>query len=76
MSQKYEGNLLGLWKQLQTIYNGKQESEQEVQDFIQTEKLDGFLEHWFEPENGFDCNENLCGTTCDYCKRFYEKLKA
>lgn len=76
MSGSYEGNLLGLWKPLQSIFNGKTEKEVNGQliDFIDNKKLNGFLDHWFKPEGGFECNDQLCGTTCDYCHDFYQKM--
>ena len=76
MSGSYEGNLLGLWKPLQSIFNGKTEKEVNGQliDFIDNKKLDGFLDHWFKPEEGFECNDQLCGMTCDYCHQFYQQM--
>ena len=71
MNEKYEGNLLGLWKPLETIYNGKEESEQELIDNIPNEKLDGFINHWFD--KNFECENQMCGTTCTYCRDFYNK---
>ncbi len=57
MRGSHEGSLLTLWKPLETIYNGKDESKQELQDFIDNKKLDGFLDHWFEDERGFYCED-------------------
>lgn len=76
MSGTYEGNLLGLWKPLQSIFNRKSEKEVNGQltDFIDNKKLDGFLDHWFKSENGFACEDQLCGTTCTYCHDFYKKM--
>lgn len=75
MSESYEGNLIGLWKPLETIYNGKSEKEESLQDCIDNKKLDGFLDHWFDGK-GFECENELCGTTCNYCRDFYiKKLK-
>lgn len=72
MSMNYEGNLLGLWKPLETIFNGKNESEENLQDYIDNKSLDGFLDHWFDGE-GFECENHLCGTDCKWCRNFYEK---
>ena len=74
MRGSHEGSLLTLWKPLETIYNGKDESKQELQDFIDNKKLDGFLDHWFEDERGFYCEDQICGTTCTWCKDFYKKI--
>lgn len=72
MKQSFEGNVLGLWKPLETIYNGKSETSHEFQDFIDNKKLDGFLDHWFNGD-GFECCDQICGETCDYCHRFYHE---
>lgn len=72
MKQEWEGNLLELWKPLETIYNNKKESEQNLIDNIPNEKLDRFLDHWFD--KNFECQNEICGQTCDYCRTFYEKV--
>lgn len=73
MSQNWEGNLLNLWKPLQTIYNGKNEFEEKLPIYIDNKKLDGFLDHWFD--KNFECSNQLCGTTCKYCEDFYNNIK-
>lgn len=74
MSQHWDGNLLNLWKPLQTIYNGKNEFEQKLPTYIDNKKLDGFLDHWFN--QNFECANELCGTTCKYCEKFMnERIK-
>ena len=73
MCQHWEGNLLNLWKPLQTIYNGKQEFEEKMPIYIDNKKLDGFLDHWFD--KNFECTNQLCGKTCKYCEEFYNKIK-
>ena len=73
MNQSWEGNLLNLWKPLQTIYNGKKEFEEQLPIYIDNKKLDGFLDHWFD--KNFECENELCGTTCNYCERFMNKIK-
>lgn len=74
MARHFEGNFLALWKPLETIYNSKKESEHEFHDYIDNKKLDGFLDHWFEGD-GFSCENEMCGTTCHYCRDFYLKHK-
>ena len=76
MSGKMSGNLLSLWKPLQSIYNGKSEKEtnDNLSDYIDIEKLDGFLDHWFGTSDGFHCEDEICGQTCNYCHDFYQKI--
>lgn len=74
LKQDYHGNFLALWKPLETIYNQKKESEHKFRDYIDNKKLDGFLNHWFDGD-GFSCENEMCGTTCHYCRDFYQKHK-
>jgi len=71
LSGKWQGNLLDLWKPLETIYSGEAENSFKQKYFIDNQKLDGFLNRWFD-DYDFDCANELCGTTCEYCKLFYE----
>lgn len=72
-SETFEGNLLELWKPLDTIYNGKSEVSYDHVVNIETSLLDGFLEkRWFRHPD-FDCANELCGTTCTYCERYYRR---
>ena len=73
MSQSFNGNILNLWKPLQTIYSGKNEFDEELPINIPNKALDGFLDHWFD--QNFECANELCGTTCNYCERFLDKIK-
>lgn len=73
MKGSFEGNLLELWKPLQTIYSGQKESEYSQTEFIDNKKLDGFLDKWFKG-NGWHCEDQMCGETCNYCRKFYEKI--
>lgn len=71
MSQHYEGNLLELWKHLETISCN---NDLFVPPFvILNEKLDGFLEFWFSNKT-HRCSNEICGETCTYCDNFYKKL--
>jgi collagenase-like PrtC family protease len=71
MSQNWEGNLLNLWKPLQTIYSGKLEFTEDLPIYIDNKKLDGFIDHWMD--KNFECSNVLCGKDCTYCKDFFEK---
>lgn len=69
MSESFDANLLELWKPLETIYNGEQESSHKHSVNIPNKKLNGFLDKWFVGE-GWECADELCGTTCTYCEEF------
>ena len=71
LSESFEGNLLQLWKPLETIYSEKDEFQQEHPIDIPNKKLDGFLDHWFK--QNWECENHVCGTTCTYCKKFFEE---
>lgn len=72
MSEKHDGNLVELWKPLESIYDLNFDSKNVK--FIDNSKLDGFIDHWSKNLN-FRCDDELCGTTCTYCHDFYEKVK-
>jgi len=75
LKKQWNGNLLSLWKPLETIYTGECENKFVHHTYIDNKKLDGFLNHWFNDEN-FDCANEVCGTTCLYCENFYKnKIK-
>lgn len=74
LSQKFDGNLLELWKPLQTIYTNDPELEYEHKQYIDNSKLDGYLDYWFNNKN-FDCANEECGKTCKYCEEFVHKNK-
>lgn len=71
MSQHWDGNLLNLWKPLQTIYNGNNELQEQLPIYIDNKLMDGFLDHWFD--KNFECENQMCGTTCKYCEDFYNQ---
>jgi collagenase-like PrtC family protease len=73
MEKKWDGNLLMLWKPLETIYTEEKESEFKHIVDIPNDKLTNFLDYWFD--NDFYCEENICGQTCKYCEEFYNKIK-
>lgn len=66
----YEGNLIELWKPLESIKPGTKESE--IKNFyIDNKKLDGFIAKW---KVGHNCDNEVCGETCTYCNKFYEQI--
>jgi collagenase-like PrtC family protease len=75
LEKKWNGNLLSLWKPLETIYTEQKESEFEHDINIPNEKLDDFLDYWFDSD--VCCEENVCGINCKYCEEFYNsKIKS
>ena len=63
----FEGNLLELWKPLESIKPGVKESEVKLIN-IQNSELENFLKYW---ANGHNCDYEVCGETCKYCNNFY-----
>ena len=74
MSENFDGNLLELWKPLQTIRDGGDDTKFNHTENIPNKKLDGFLDHWFVGD-GFECENELCGTTCKYCENWWKSNK-
>lgn len=74
LDRKWEGNLLALWKPLETIFrfhNSEFEFDHEI--FIDNKKLDGFLSFWFDHLE-HECSNEICGETCKYCESFAKSL--
>jgi len=71
LNKKYSGNLLALWKHLETIPLDD-ESEYPLQCYISNQKLNGFLDFWFNNPQHICANE-VCGETCRYCDEFYQR---
>ena len=69
MSESYNGNLLGLWKPLSSIYDGKTELKSKTDIDIPNKKLDGFIDKWMNG-NGWECENHECGYSCRYCEQF------
>ena len=69
MSESYDGNLLGLWKPLSSIYDGKTELKSKTDIDIPNKKLDGFIDKWMNG-NGWECENHECGYSCRYCEQF------
>lgn len=74
ITESFDDNLLGLWKPLETIYSSESENSFKQSVNISNKKLDGFIKHWSENPD-FDCANEVCGTTCEYCKKFSEGIK-
>lgn len=72
MSEDFKGNLLALWKPLETITNGVSELDHQHGAHIPCDKLDGFLDHWSK-RKWFDCANELCGTGCVLCHDWYNE---
>ena len=68
LNESYDGNLLGLWKPLESI---KDASVEDVHFYdIRNKSLDGFISHWSQDK--FVCDNEVCGQTCKYCEQFYK----
>lgn len=66
---EYDGNLIELWKPLESIKPGTKESE--VRNFyIDNKKLNKFLLYW--ANGNHKCDNEVCGETCNYCKKYYD----
>lgn len=72
MAEEFNDNLLKLWKPLETIYDGGLELSHDHTEYIDNKKLDGFLDKWFKGD-GWECENEMCGVTCRYCKDFWDK---
>lgn len=70
LNQSYDGNLLNLWKPLESI--GHDDLENDTIWSIPNKKLDGFLDFW--SKEGHNCDNEVCGQTCRYCEKFYNKV--
>jgi collagenase-like PrtC family protease len=87
MSEKWTGNLLELWKSLESIYDNQQDDNAHYVDTrLDSNIIDtnNFLGKWIDPvgyiksQSGlkpiyFNCANVECGKDCVYCKNFYER---
>lgn len=73
MRKEFDGNLLSLWKPLQTIRNGRGELEFTHKLFIDNKQLGRFLDNW-KKNRSHNCSDELCGVTCTYCDEFYKDM--
>lgn len=70
MSQNFDGNLIELWKPLESIKPGVKESE--IKNvYIDNKSLSNFLSYWV---NGHICDYEVCGETCNYCNNVYDLM--
>lgn len=69
MSEDFDGNLIALWKPLESI---KGESEFDISQSIDNKSLDGFISIW--SKGGHVCDYEVCGETCKYCDSFLERV--
>lgn len=68
LNESYEGNLLALWKPLESI---KDASVEDLHPYkIQNKDLEGFISHW--ADDRYNCDNEVCGQTCKYCESFYK----
>ena len=74
-AEYFDGNLLELWKHLETINGVKDDSTYTPNCYIDNKKLENFLNFWFENEQHICANEE-CGVSCTYCESFYDKYIA
>jgi len=71
LAESYTGNLLDLWKHLETI--GKSDDIAfSPTHVILNPTLDGFIEAW-TGKDGLICANEVCGVSCDYCDKFFAK---
>ena len=71
ITENFEGNLIELWKPLESITDGKTEAEHDPLFYIDNKKLDGFID--FFMETGHNCDDYVCGETCTYCHKFFDE---
>lgn len=74
MRQQWHGNLLGLWKSLETIGSGDRQEGFQPSCYINNGDLDGFVDRWFDDPR-HECANEVCGETCCYCDNFAQKLQ-
>jgi len=73
MREEWQGNLLMLWKPLQTIRSGSNELSHQHPAFIDNTKLSNFLGFW-KNNKSHECSNELCGKTCKYCDDYFKKM--
>ncbi len=75
MSRCYQGNLLGLWAQLESIWKGTPGQDDSLKRVeIDVSRIGNFIDHWMSKPD-FRCAEQVCGITCQYCETFYKSVK-
>ena len=78
LTRYYGGNLLGLWAQLETIWDGFDKQEEIIKELpinldCSTPKMNNFIRRWFANPK-FRCSEMLCGVECTKCESDYEEI--
>jgi collagenase-like PrtC family protease len=80
LRREYRGNLLGLWAQLESIWNTAKGQEEAVSRLnIPVELLDScspggqFLRRF---GHGSSCQSLDCGRTCTFCDRVFDNIQA
>lgn len=68
----WDGNLLELWKHLETIGKNDDYLFKHI-CFLDNKNLDGFLEFWFNNPS-HKCSDQLCGVSCTYCDDYARKM--
>lgn len=72
MTGNFDGNLIELWKPLESINPNVKEAE--VKSFyIDNKQLDGFIDIW--AKHNHNCDYEICGESCKYCENFYKNIK-
>lgn len=69
MSENWDGNLLELWKPLESIIRNKDENFTAYN--IPNKKLDKFIDFWHFGKHV--CDNEICGETCKYCDEWYRR---
>lgn len=69
LNQNYVGNLLNLWKPLESI--GHDDLENDTVWNIPNKSLDGFIDFWSKYKH--NCDNQVCGETCTYCEEWYNR---
>lgn len=70
--KSWEGNLLGLGKQIETVFAEGDKIIKQQRIYIENKKLEGFVDFWFKHID-FDCAEEVCGETCRYCNEYFDE---
>ena len=70
LDESFDGNLLELWKPLESI---KDSSVENIFPYnIPNKKLDKFLLHWVVRRA--NCDNKVCGENCHYCDNVYKLI--
>ncbi len=68
----WPGNLLELWKPLESIHSPRLEDQAIPPIGIPNDRLDGFVDFWFKnPDH--ECANLRCGVECRYCDEFWSE---